>query len=66
MTQITTAVIAGAAALLLGYRLMQKAQRQAETVRASAKAAHAAKRSAQRDLGTLVWDERAGVYRPSV
>lgn len=64
MTQLATAIITGAAAMLLGYRLVRKqAERQAEFVRA-ASTARARTGRVQRDLGTLVWDERSGVYRP--
>ncbi len=64
MTQLATAILAGAA-MLLGYRLIQKqAERQAEAVRATARAARQQAGRVQRDLGALVWDEHAGVYRP--
>lgn len=60
MSQIVTAVITGAA-ILLGYKIIQK---QSEAVRATAKAARPQAGRIQKDLGALVWDERAGVYRP--
>lgn len=64
MTQIATAVITGLA-MLLGYKLIQKqATRQAEAVRATARAPRQQAGSMQKDLGTLVWDDRSGVYRP--
>lgn len=60
MTQIATALIA-AAAMLFGYKLMRKeADRQAEAVRAKA----TTNARVQKDLGSLVWDDRTGVYRP--
>ena len=64
MSQIATAVITGVA-MLLGYKLIQKqAGRQAEAVKASARAARPQASHMQKDLGTLVWDDRSGVYRP--
>ena len=64
MTQLATAVITGVA-MLFGYKLIQKqAERQAEAVRATASAARQQAKRVQRDLGALVWDEQAGVYRP--
>jgi hypothetical protein len=60
MTQLATAVLAGAA-MLLGYKLIQK---QTEAVRATARASRPQTGRAQKDLGALVWDEHAGVYRP--
>ncbi len=64
MTQLATAVIAGVA-MLFGYKLIQKqAERQAEAVRATARAARHQASRVQRDLGALIWDDGAGVYRP--
>ena len=64
MTQLATAVITGVA-MLFGYKLIQKqAERQAEAMRATASAARQQAKRVQRDLGALVWDEQAGVYRP--
>ena len=64
MTQLATAVITGVA-MLFGYKLIQKqAERQAEAMRATAGAARQQAKRVQRDLGALVWDEQAGVYRP--
>lgn len=60
MTQLASAVLAGVA-MLLGYKLIQT---QAEAVKATAKAARSQAGRVQKDLGALVWDERAGVYRP--
>ena len=63
MTQLATAVITGAA-MLFGYKILQRfADRQAEAVRATS-AAQARTGRSQRDVATLVWDERSGVYRP--
>jgi hypothetical protein len=59
MPQLFTAVFAGAA-LLLGYRLMKRnLTRQAVAVQRAKTQAGSA-----RDLGALIWDEAAGVYRP--
>ena len=64
MTQLATAVITGVA-MLFGYKLIQKqSERQAEAMRATASAARQQAKRVQRDLGALVWDEQAGVYRP--
>lgn len=64
MTQLATAVLAGAA-MLLGLKLFQKqAERQAEAVRATARASRQQTGQVQKNLGALVWDEHAGVYRP--
>lgn len=60
MTQFATAVLAGVA-MLIGVKLIQK---QAEAVRATAKSARHNGGRVQKDLGALVWDEQAGVYRP--
>ena len=61
MTQFATALLT-AAAMLFGYKFMRKeSERQTEAVRARAESGRV-----QKDLGALVWDERAGVYRPGV
>jgi hypothetical protein len=61
MAQLTTAVITGVA-LLIGAKLLQKiADRQAQTVKATARARQ---QRNEKIAGTLVWDERTGVYRP--
>ncbi len=60
MPQIATAVFAGAA-ILLCYRFVQKQLgRQAATARANAPS----RTHRMQDLGALVWDEQARVYRP--
>ncbi len=60
MPQLFTAVFAGAA-LLFGYRFMKR-----KTLRqAAATQRTKANRAEARDLGALVWDETAGVYRPN-
>ena len=64
MTQLATAVITGVA-MLLGLKLIQKqVERQAKAVRATARASRSNGGRFQKDLGALVWDEQAGVYRP--
>ena len=64
MTQLATAVLAGLA-MLLGLKLLQKqAERRAQAVRATAKGSRSHSSRIQKDLGALVWDEQARVYRP--
>ena len=68
MPQLIALALAGAG-LYVGYRWLarelQRATQAAAQARAERERQAAEVTGAPKDLGALVWDEKAGVYRPS-